>query len=37
VGFASNEKREPIFYSNSNPKVLSEILGNKYKVIEKDF
>ena len=37
VGFASNEKREPVFYSNSNPKVLKEILGNKYKVIEKDF
>ena len=37
VGFASNEKREAIFYTNSNPKVLSEILGNKYKIIEKDF
>lgn len=37
VGFSSNEKREPIFYTNSNPKVLSEILGNKYKIIEKDF
>ena len=37
VGFASNEKSEAIFYTNSNPKVLSEILGNKYKIIEKDF
>lgn len=37
VGFASNEKNEALFYTNSNPKVLSEILGNKYKIIEKDF
>ena len=37
VGFASNKKSEAIFYTNSDPKVLSEILGNKYKIIEKDF
>lgn len=37
VGFSSAEKSDPIFYTNTNPKVLSEILGNKYKVIEKDF
>jgi glutamate racemase len=37
VGFSSAEKSNPIFYTNSNPEVLSEILGNKYKVIEKDF
>lgn len=37
VGFSSNEKSEPVFYTNSNPKVLSEILGNKYEIIEKDF
>ncbi|MBP6760010.1 MAG: glutamate racemase [Flavobacterium sp.] len=37
VGFSSNEKTEPVFYTNSNPKVLSEILENKYEVIEKDF
>jgi glutamate racemase len=37
VGLASIEKREPVFYTNSNPKVLSEILGNKYEIIEKDF
>src|SRR4051812_13030844 len=37
VGFSSIEKREPIFYTNSNPKVLSEIIGNKYKVIEIEF
>ncbi|HEY6144316.1 MAG TPA: glutamate racemase [Flavobacterium sp.] len=37
AGFSTNEKKEPVFYTNSNPKVLSEILGNKYQVIEKDF
>jgi glutamate racemase len=37
VGFSSNEKSEPVFYTNSNPKVLSEILGNKYEIIEKNF
>lgn len=37
VGFSSNEKTEPVFYTNSNPKVLSEILENKYEVIEKEF
>jgi glutamate racemase len=37
VGFSSNEKSEALFYTNSNPKVLSEILENKYKIIEKDF
>jgi len=37
VGFSSTEKSDPIFYTNTNPKVLTEILGNKYTVIEKDF
>lgn len=37
VGFSSAEKSDSIFYTNTNPKVLSEILGNKYNVIEKDF
>jgi len=37
IGFSSLKKGEAIFYTNSNPKVLSEILGNKYEVIEKDF
>ncbi len=37
VGFSTIKNRKPIFYSNSDPKVLSEILGNKYDVIEKDF
>ena len=34
IGFSSMEENGAIFYTNSNPKVLSEILGNKYKVIE---
>ena len=37
VGLSSIENRTPEFYTNSNPKVLSEILGNKYEIIEKDF
>lgn len=39
VGFSSNNnnKSESFFYTNTNPKVLSEILENKYNVIEKDF
>ena len=37
AGFATNEKSEALFYTNSNPKVLSEILENKYKILEKDF
>lgn len=37
VGFSSNNKGESLFYTNTNPKVLSEILDNKYTVIEKDF
>ncbi|MFV8371028.1 glutamate racemase [Flavobacterium sp. LB2P74] len=37
VGFSSAEKSEPIFYTNRNPKVLSEILENKYRVDEIEF
>jgi glutamate racemase len=39
VGFSSNNinKDQSLFYTNTNPKVLSEILENKYNVIEKDF
>lgn len=37
VGFSNLNENEPAFYTNSNPKVLSDILENKYKVIEKDF
>ena len=34
VGFSSAENSEPIFYTNTNPKVLTEILENKYPVEE---
>ena len=37
VGFSSAEKSEPIFYTNTNPKVLTEILENKYSVEEIEF
>ena len=37
VGFSSNKKSKPVFYTNYNPQVLSEILENKYEIIEKNF
>lgn len=37
VGLSNLKNRKPIFYTNANPKVLSEILRNQYEVIEKDF
>lgn len=38
VGFRNSlEKSTQIFYTNANPKVLTEIVGNKYTVIKKDF
>lgn len=37
IDFSTEENNGSIFYTNSNPKVLSEILGNKYNVIEMDF
>jgi len=37
VGLSNLKNIEPLFYTNSDPKVLSEILGNNYEVIEKDF
>lgn len=37
VGFSEGKNAEPVFYTNSESKVLSEILENKYQVIEKDF
>lgn len=37
IGFSSMEENGAVFYTNSNPNVLSEILENKYKVIEKAF
>ena len=37
VGFSSETKKTPIFYTNTNPKVLTEILGGNYLVEEIDF
>lgn len=37
VGFTNMTNNEPVFYTNSDPKVLSNILENKYTVLEKDF
>jgi glutamate racemase len=37
VGFSTAENSEPIFYTNTIPKVLEEILKNKHKVERKDF
>jgi glutamate racemase len=33
----SNKKSKQVFYTNANPKVLSDILKNNYEVISKDF
>lgn len=37
VGFSSEENSEPVFYTNTNPKVLTEILENKYTVEQIEF
>lgn len=37
TGFANTLERNSIFYTNTNPKVLNEILENKYNVEELDF
>ena len=37
IGFTSATNNEPNFYSNTNPKVLNEILGGKYMVEQKEF
>ena len=37
VGFSLAENNDPIFYTNTNTKVISAILENNYEVIEKDF
>lgn len=37
VGLASGKNNTPVFYTNSNSKVLKAILGNQFEVIEKDF
>ncbi len=37
VGFSESTDHDPIFYVNSDPKVLESILEHKYPVIKKDF
>ncbi|MNF35945.1 Glutamate racemase [compost metagenome] len=37
VGLSTAKESTPIFFTNSNPKVLSEILENKYTIEEIDF
>lgn len=37
IGLSESQNNEPVFFTNSNPKVLSEILENKYKVTQMDF
>ncbi|MFL9830415.1 glutamate racemase [Flavobacterium sp. ARAG 55.4] len=37
IGFNTDNNNTPIFYTNTNPKVLENILGNKYLVEEKLF
>jgi glutamate racemase len=37
VGFSESKNSNPIFYTNTNPRVLKEILDNNYTVEEKDF
>lgn len=37
IGFNNDNNNKPIFYTNTNPKVLETILGSTYTVQEKDF
>ncbi len=37
VGLHTKGKSKAVFYTNTNPKVLSEIVENKFDVIKKDF
>ncbi len=37
VGLSNTTKSTNLFYTNGNSKVLSELLGNKYTIIERDF
>jgi len=37
AGLAGNQKGKTDFYTNSDPAVLSNILGNRYRVVQKDF
>ena len=37
IGLTSEKNNSPIFYTNTNSKVLKDILDNKYEVIERNF
>ena len=37
VGLSNAQTSNPIFYTNTNPKVLDDILENKYEVIQTVF
>lgn len=37
TGIADDKNGNAVFYTNTDPKVLSDILGNQYKVVRKDF
>lgn len=37
IGVCSSKKSSNIFFTNSNPRVLSELLENKYPVLERQF
>lgn len=37
IGFSNGLEAAPIFYTNTNPKVLKEIIGHDYQVIEEEF
>tara|TARA_R110000868_G_scaffold145789_5_gene366204 strand:- start:1298 stop:2074 length:777 start_codon:yes stop_codon:yes gene_type:complete len=37
IGFSGASEVAPIFYTNTNPKVLQEIIGYNYQVIQREF
>ena len=37
IGFSTSSDVTPLFYTNTNPKVLQEIIGCNYQVIQKEF
>ncbi|MGL2987351.1 glutamate racemase [Flavobacterium sp. RSSA_27] len=37
VGLSNLSESHPVFYTNTDPKVLSDILDNKFEVVRKDF
>jgi glutamate racemase len=37
VGLSNLTESHPVFYTNTDSKVLSDILGNKFEVLQKDF